>query len=133
MVNEHTRESLLNPVDRSITAVDVIQAIAEVVEDRGAPQMLRCDNRPEFISTALREFCCDAIKIGYIPPGQPWKNGFIESFNYRLRDECLTMELFDSVLHARSIIGTWKDRYNQSHRHSSLGYLTPREYAAKLT
>lgn len=133
MVDEHTRESLLNIVDRSITAADVIAAIADVVEVRGVPHMLRCDNGPEFISKALREFCSEAITIGYIPPGQPWKNGFIESFNNRLRDECLSMELFDTVLHARSIIGGWKERYNRCHRHSALDYVTPAEYAETVS
>lgn len=129
MVDEHTRESLLNIVGRSITALNVIEALAEVIEERGTPTMLRCDNGPEFISQALQDFCHNAITIGYIPPGKPWKNGFIESFNNRLRDECLNMELFDSVLHARVIISGWKDRYNCYHRHSSLGYRTPTEYA----
>jgi len=90
MVDEHTRESILNIVDRSITAEKLKTALATVIGQRGKPVVLRCDNGPEFISDTLRSFRAKtAMGINYIPPGEPWKNGYAESFNNRVRDECL--------------------------------------------
>ncbi|MBB3040014.1 transposase InsO family protein [Hoyosella altamirensis] len=131
MVDEHTRESLLNIVGRSITADDLVAELTAVIARRGtAPTVLRCDNGPELISRALNRFCEGSIGIAYIPPGSPWCNGHIESFNNRLRDECLNLNVFHSILEARVVIGDWKQTYNLTHRHSALNYLTPSEYAA---
>ncbi len=99
-------------------------------ERGGPPLMLRYDNCPEFISQALKDFCENRIGITYIPPDEPWKNGYIESFNNRIRDECLNINQFHSLLEANVVIGDWKVEYNTRHRHSGLGYLTPNEYAA---
>jgi len=129
MVDEHTRESLLDLTARSITADDLISELGQAIAGRGKPFVLRCDNGPEFVSDALRGFCEDEIGIHYIPPGEPWRNGYIESFNNRLRQECLNIHQFHSLLHAKVIIGDWKSDYNQHHRHSSLDYQTPNEYA----
>lgn len=71
--------------------------------------------------------------LSYIPAGSPWRNGYVESFNSRIRDECLNINSFYSLLHAQVIIGDWKDEYNHHRRHSSLGYLTPAEYARQCT
>lgn len=133
MVDEHTRESLLDITDTSITSEKVIQAMQKVIDDRGAPLVIRCDNGPEFISQALNEFASQKMGIAYIPPGQPWRNGFIESFNNRVRDECLNMNSFDHLHEARAAITDWKSDYNKYHRHSSLGYRTPTEYAEQCT
>jgi transposase InsO family protein len=133
MVDEHTPESLLDITDNSITSKKVIEHVKKIIAQRAAPLVLRCDNGPEFISQALGKFADGKLGIHYIPPGQPWRNGFIESFNNRVRDECLNMNSFDHLYEARAIITDWKEDYNKHHRHSSLGYLTPREYAAKCT
>ncbi|GAA3130695.1 hypothetical protein GCM10020255_004340 [Rhodococcus baikonurensis] len=125
MVDEHTRQSVLNIVERSIPAEDLVTALGKAFALWGGPpQVLRCDNGPEFISEALRTFCEDQVGIGYVPPGQPWKNGYIESFNNRVRDECLNMNEFHSLLEARVVIEDWKEDYNNRHRHSSLAYRT---------
>jgi len=129
MVDEHTRESLLDITDRSITSEKVIDHVKKIIAQRGAPLVLRCDNGPEFISQALNDFAAGKLGIHYIPPGQPWRNGFVESFNNRVRDECLNMNSFDHLYEARAIITDWKKDYNKYHRHSRLGYLTPNEYA----
>ncbi len=129
MVDEHTRESLLDITDRSITSEKVIEYLKKIIAERGLPDVLRCDNGPEFISKVLKKFAEEKLGIHYIPPGQPWCNGFIESFNNRVRDECLNMNSFDHIYEARTIITDWKDEYNAYHRHSSLGYQTPNEYA----
>ncbi len=132
MVDEHTRESLLDIVDRSIKAPKLTDAISEVIAARGEPVVLRCDNGSELVSETLREYCQDWIGIHYIPPGEPWNNGYIESFNNRVRDECLNLNQFHSLLQAQVIIGDWKQQYNQNHRHSNLEYQTPNEYATTI-
>lgn len=134
MVDEHTRQSLLNIVDRSITAGRLIEELEKTFASWGGPPMvLRMDNGPEFISEALREFCAGTVGISYIPPGTPWNNGFIESFNNRLRDECLNRNCWPTLLEARVVIEDFKDDHNHRHRHSALGYKTPAEYAAGCT
>ncbi|WP_231895462.1 IS3 family transposase, partial [Gordonia sp. 852002-50395_SCH5434458] len=98
MVDEHTRLSLLNIVDRSITAERLIEELEKTFAIWGGPPMvLRMDNGPEFISEALRDFCAGSVGISYIPPGTPWNNGFIESFNNRLRDECLNRNCWPTL------------------------------------
>ncbi len=128
-VDEHTRESLFDITAWSITSEDVVAALGTLITSRERPQAIRCDNGPELVSDALQTFCEDQINIRYIPPGEPWRNGFIESFNGRLRQECLNMNQWLTLLHAQVGISDWKDRYNTSHRHSALAYRTPNEYA----
>lgn len=131
MVDEHTRESLLNIVERSIDAERLVDELEKVFAAAGGPPMvLRMDNGPEFISQALQRFCEDKVGLVYIPPGTPWNNGYIESFNNRLRKECLNRNHWTSLLEARVVIGDFKHDHNHRHRHSALGYLTPAEYAA---
>jgi transposase InsO family protein len=129
-VDEHTRESLLDIVARSITGEDLVAALTRLIAVRGRPVAIRADNGPELACDALREFCEDQIHIRYIPPGEPWRNGFIESFNNRLRQECLNMNQWLTLLHAKVAISDWKHAYNTGHRHSSLAYQTPAEYAS---
>jgi len=133
MVDEHTRESLLDITDRSITSEKVIDYMKTIITKRGLPKVLGCANGPEFISNALGEFAEEKLGIHYIPPGQPWRNEYVESFNSRVRDECLNMNYFDHIYEARAIITDWKQDYNQYHRHSKLNYLTPNEYAQECT
>ncbi|MDJ0401799.1 IS3 family transposase [Rhodococcus rhodochrous] len=134
MVDEHTRMSLLNIVDRSITAGRLIEGLEKAFAMWGGPPLvLRMDNGPEFISEALRDFCAGSVGVSYIPPGTPWNNGFIESFNNRLRDECLNRNYWPTLLEARVVIEDFKDDHNHRHRHSALGYKTPAEYAAGCT
>lgn len=134
MVDEHTRESLLNIVERSITAERLVAELETVFVGRGGPpRVLRLDNGPEMISQALQQFCDDKIGLSYIPPGTPWNNGFIESFNGRMRRECLNRNHWTTLFEARVVIGDFKDEHNRRHRHSALGYLTPAEYAARCS
>ena len=99
----------------------------------GGPAVLRLDNGPEMIAAALAEWAGTRTGMLFIPPGEPWRNPFIESFNGRLRDECLNIHLFWSLTHAKVTIGDWKEEYNHDRPHSSLGYRTPRAYAAICT
>ena len=97
-------------------------------------QHLRSDNGPEFIAYAIVDWLAEqSIKTIYITPGSPWENGHIESFNDKLRDECLNRELFGSLLEARIILESWRVEYNTLRPHSSLGYRTPNQYARQLT
>lgn len=131
MIDEHTRVSLLNIVERSITADRLVAELTTVFAAAGGPPtVLRMDNGPEFISQALQQFCGDRIGMSYIPPGTPWNNGHIESFNNRLRKECLNRNHWNTLVEARVVIGDFKTEHNHRHRHSALGYLTPAEYAA---
>ena len=134
MIDEHTRESLLHLVERSITAEKLVAELENVFTARGgAPMVLRMDNGPEMISQALQQFCANRVGISYIPPGTPWNNGYIESFNRRLRAECLNRNHWSTLLEARVVIGDFKAEHNLRHRHSALGYLTPAEYAARCS
>ncbi|WP_280335623.1 IS3 family transposase [Nocardia wallacei] len=134
MIDEHTRESLLHLVERSITAERLVAELQRVFAARGGPpRMLRMDNGPEMISQALQQFCAGKTGLVYIPPGTPWNNGFVESFNRRLRTECLNRNHWTSLLEARVVIGDFKEEHNRRHRHSALGYLTPAEYSARCS
>ncbi|MEJ8565223.1 IS3 family transposase [Micrococcus sp. GPGPB33] len=133
IVDEHTRECIGGLVERSITADRLTAHLEDLVAARGAPAVLRSDNGPEFISEAVADWAGTRTGLSYIPPGSPWRNGYVESFNSRIRDECLNINSFYSLLHAQVIIGDWKDEYNHHRRHSSLGYLTPAEYARQCT
>jgi transposase InsO family protein len=134
MVDEHTRESLLDLVERSITAERLVDELEKVFAVAGGPPMvLRMDNGPEMISQALQQFCSDKVGLSYIPPGTPWNNAYIESFNNRLRKECLNRNHWTTLLEARVVIGDFKHDHNHRHRHSALSYLTPTEYAARCS
>jgi putative transposase len=132
MLDEHTRVSLLHVVERSITGerlvIDLEKAFAAA---GGPPKVLRMDNGPEMVSQALQRFCENKTGMVYIPPGCPWDNGYIESFNNRLRKECLSRNHWNNLFEARVVIGDFKHEHNHRHRHSALGYRTPAEYAAR--
>jgi putative transposase len=133
IVDEHTRECLGGLVERSITTDRFIDQLEALVTQRGHPAVLRSDNGPEFISQAMAQWAGTRTGLAYIPPGSPWCNGYVESFNSRLRDECLNINSFYSLLHAQVVIGDWKNQYNHDRRHSALGYLPPAEYARQCT
>ena len=131
VVDEHTRESLGGLVERSITGEDLTDELDRVAAERGTyPGVLRCDNGPELACAAMAQWAKGRVGLCFIPPGEPWRNGYIESFNARLRDECLNITSFWSLEHARVVIGDWKHDYNHRRRHSALGYQTPASYAA---
>jgi putative transposase len=133
IVDEHTRECLGGLVDRSITGDDLIDELDRVAQVRGYPAVLRCDNGPELACAAMADWAGERVGLSFIPPGEPWRNGYIESFNSRFRDECLNINIFWSLAQARVVISTWKEDYNQRRRHSSLGYQAPAVYAAACT
>ncbi len=112
IVDEHTRVCLGGLVERSITADRLTDHLDDLVKLHGPPAVLRSDNGPEFISQAIADWAGTRTGLSYIPPGSPWLNGYVESFNSRLRDECLNINSFYSLLHAQVVIGDWKVEYN---------------------
>ena len=133
VVDEYTRECLAIDVAGSIRSGRVIEVLSQLISVHGAPRYMRCDNGPEFASRAILEWIVGAgIQTAHIDPGKPWQNGTDESFNGKLRDECLSMEWFRSRAEARVLIESWRRHYNAVRPHSSLGYLTPHEFKATL-
>jgi putative transposase len=129
IIDEFTRECLAIDVAGSIRSARVIEVLARLISERGAPRYLRSDNGPEFVSKAILEWLEKAgIETALIDPGKPWQNGMDESFNGRFRDECLSLEWFRSRREAKVIIETWRRHYNEVRPHSSLDYLTPHEF-----
>jgi transposase InsO family protein len=132
VLDEFTRECLGILVATSILAEDVIAFLDKILPQRNAPVFLRSDNGSEFTAETVQIWLADQ-KVGpaFIPPGQPWKNGFIESFHDKFRDECLQREWFSSLLDAQVVIADWRLHYNTLRPHSSLGYKTPAAFAAQ--
>jgi len=118
-------------VDSGIKAEQVVEAVSRIMAVRGAPKSIRVDNRPEFVSKALDRWAYEnGVTLDFSRPGKPTDNAFIEPFNGRLRDECLNAHWFLSLADARAKIEAWRRHYNESRPHTSLGWMTPSEYAA---
>jgi putative transposase len=128
-----SRECLAIEVDTSLPAVRVVRLLDCLVAERGAPREITIDNGPEYTSRALEEWALrHGVEIHFNRPGKPTDNPFIESFNGKFRDECLDEHLFISPSEARAIIEGYRREYNEERPHSSLGYSTPAEVAARL-
>jgi len=126
LIDEFTRECLALKVARRINSFGVIETLADAMLAKGVPEHVRCDNGPEMVARALREWLARlGTKTLYIEPGSPWENGYCESFNGKLRDECLKLEIFYSLKEAQVVIGAWRNHYNRVRPHSSLGYRPP--------
>jgi transposase InsO family protein len=126
VMDEYSRECLAIDVGRRITSDDVLERLTELFVQRGVPAYVRSDNGPEFTATVVREWLERVgVKTLYIEPGSPWENGYIESFNGKLRDELLNGETFDTVLEAQVLVENWRRHYNAVRPHSSLGYRPP--------
>lgn len=130
--DEFTRQSLSIEVGRTFRSERVCQVLEELMSWRGEPGALRMDNGPEFVALALRCLCHRRnINPAYIEPGKPWQNGFAESFHARLRAEFLDGEVFSGMLEAQVRLGSWRNDWNKERLHSSLGYVTPNEFALR--
>jgi putative transposase len=126
IVDEFTREALAIRVARRLNSSDVIDVLSDLFIMRGVPGHIRSDNGPEFIAKAVQAWITAVgAQTAYITPGSPWENGYIESFNARLRDEFLNGEIFYSLKEARILIEVWRHHYNTLRPHSSLGYRPP--------
>jgi transposase InsO family protein len=133
IVDDVTRECLRAVLDTSISGKRVVRELGDLIAERGAPRMIVSDNGTELTSNAVLAWSGDVgVEWHYIAPGKPTQNGFVESFNGRMRDELLNETLFFTVRQARSILARWVDDYNTERPHSSLGYATPAAFAAEL-
>jgi len=131
VVDDYNREGLNIDVDLSMPAQRVIQSLERLIEWRGKPKAIRCDNGPEYISQALRDWAqAMDIKLMYIQPGKPTQNAYIERFKRTVRQECLNLHLFDSVESAQNITTQWLWIYNNQRPHFALGGIPPRSKVA---
>lgn len=126
VVDEFTHECLAIRIARKLKAIDVIDVLSDLFILRGVPGYIRSDNGPEFVAKAVQEWIAAVgAKATYITPGSPWENGYIESFNARLRDELLDGEIFYTLKEAQIIVESWRRHYNTIRPHESLGYKPP--------
>jgi putative transposase len=133
IIDEYTRECLAILVGRRLTSEDVIDQLFNLFILRGIPEHIRSDNGPEFTAKAIRKWLERlGIKTLFIEPGSPWENGYIESFNGKLRDELLNREIFTTLIEAKVLIADWRKEYNQVRPHSAKGYKPPAPEARVL-
>ena len=126
MVDEYTRECLAIDVSRRMTSEDVLERLTDLFIHRGVPEHIRSDNGAEFTAKAVREWLGKVgVKTLFIEPGSPWKDGYVESFNGKLRDEFLDLEIFYTLLEAKVLTDRWRKYYNRIRPHSALGYRPP--------
>lgn len=133
MIDEVTRECICLEVDYSLTGKHVVSALNKTCLFRDLPEEILSDNGPEFTSNAVNAWCYDRkVTHRFIDPGCPTQNSRMESFNGRLRDECLNQHLFRNLAEARHLLESWRMQYNHARPHGSLNGFTPNEYAASL-
>ena len=130
VVDAYTRECLALEVDTSFASRRVTRVLEAIIAERGQPQAIRCDNGPELTSRHFLAWSVERrIELAHIQPGKPTQNGHVESFNGRLREECLRVSWFQNLFDARRKIAAWRREYNEERPHSSLDYRTPKEFA----
>jgi transposase InsO family protein len=126
VIDEFTRECLAIHVGRKMDSNEVLYKLSELFIEHGIPENIRSDNGPEFIAERLRKWLFNlCVNTAFIEPGSPWENGYIESFNGKLRDELLNGEIFDTIFEAKVIIENWREHYNKIRPHSSLKFRPP--------
>jgi putative transposase len=134
VIDAYTRESLAMEVDTSFAGLRVTRVLDQIIDERGLPRAIRCDNGPELTSRRFLAWALDRkIDLIHIQPGKPTQNAYVESFNSKLREECLRASWFQNLFEARRIMANWRRDYNQCRPHSSLSYLTPAEFAARAS
>jgi len=132
IVDDFNRQCLVAEVDTSIPGARVVRVLERLGERRGLPEVLVTDNGPEFAGQALDVWASQrGVRLRFIDPGKPVQNAFIESFNGKMRDECLNEHWFISLTEARQTIEAWRRDYNEVRPHSSLGNRTPQEFTAR--
>ena len=126
VMDEHTRECLAIDVERRLNSENVLDRLAQLFVERGTPEYIRSDNGPEFTAHTVRDWLARVqVRTLFIEPGSPWENGYIESFNGKLRDELLEREIFYTLKEAKVLIENWRWEYNHFRPHSALGYRPP--------
>lgn len=131
VMDEYSREGLASEVDTSLPGLRVVRVLDELVAWRGRPERIRVDNGPEFRGRIVGDWARrNGVELVFIAPGKPTQNAYIESFNGRMRDECLNARVFGSLREAREEINAWRQEYNEVRTHGSLGRKTPAAFAA---
>ncbi len=126
VVDEFTREARAIRVDRKLSSAEVIETLADLMLERGVPEHVRSDNGPEFVAQAVRDWIAAVgSQTATIEPGSPWENGYVESFNSKLRDELLDREIIYSLREAQILIEGWRHHYNVVQPHSALRWMPP--------
>lgn len=134
VVDAYTRECLALEVDTSFASRRVTRVLDAIIAERGMPEAIRCDNGPEFTSRHFLAWAVERqVELVHIQPGKPTQNARVESFHGRLREECLNISWFQNLFDAKRKIAEWRTEYNEQRPHSSLGYLTPTEFAMRAT
>lgn len=132
IVDDFTKEAVDIVAGNSIRGADVVRVLEQAVRFRRLPKAIRTDQGPEFTGRALQGWADErGVQLKLIQAGKPTQNAYVESFNARFRDECLNEHVFRNLAHARAVIAQWRTDYNERRPHSTLGYLTPREFAAR--
>ena len=130
VVDDFSRQSVVAYAATSLPSSSVTRALELAIEEHAKPDTIVCDNGPEFTCLHFLQWAArQRIDVQYIEPGKPIQNALCESFNGRMRDECLNTHWFESLRHARSVIAGWQAHYNQHRPHSALGYRTPNDFA----
>ena len=130
ILDTFSRESLAIEVGKSLRGEDVVAALSRIAQQRKIPVKIRCDNGPEFTSMAVDRWAYEnGVELEYSRPGKPTDNAYIESFNGKFREECLSTNWFLTLEDAKAKIEAWRIEYNESRPHMSLGYMTPQEYS----
>lgn len=131
VIDDYNRECLTIDVGLSLPSERVIRGLERVIEWRGKPQTIRCDNGPEYISQKLKDWASEKIiNIAYIQPGKPTQNAYIERFNRTVREECLDLHWFESISEAENVVTEWMWLYNNERPHSAVGKIPPRKVKA---
>src|SRR4029077_15792747 len=134
IVDDASTESVATQAERAIGGIAVTRILDRLAMERGLPNVIRPDNGKEFCGKAMLTWAHErGVTLRLIEPGKPNQNAYIESFNSRLRDECLNEHWFTSLAHAQTVIESWRREYNEQRPKRSLGGLTPHEYARRLT
>ena len=134
VIDAYTRESLAMEVDTSFAGLRVTRALDAIIAKRGKPQAIRADNGPELTSRHFLAWALEGkIDLVHIQPGKPTQNAYVESFHSKLREECLRVNWLQNLFEARRIPARWREDYNHTRPHSSLGYRTPAEFAAQAS
>jgi putative transposase len=132
VVDDCSKERIALAADTSIPALYLTRLLDEAIGQRGPPKVIRSDNGPEFAGRTMQAWVAQrGIEHRFIQPGKPIQNAFIESFNGKFRDECLSQHWFASLSHVRSVLANWREDYNHHRPHSALGYLPPAVFAAR--
>lgn len=129
IIDDFSRECVGIEVDTSLSGKRVVRVLDAIACERPLPEGIVVDNGPEFTSRAFLAWCeVRSVDVHFIDPGKPVQNALVESFNARFRDECLNEHWFVGLSHARQIIRTYRQQYNEDRPHSSLGYMTPKDF-----